>query len=281
MRCFAQSPAETRHNLPLAFTMQQGPVPTQLCCGTSKLGGARLTRMKESHEVYEIRQGTSDERPLCWRHPQRYVLRRELYTVGFLYVTGTVTAQSGGNGIISGFKIDHNTGKLTHQWTAHLFRRRQPGSRGPAHRQPLPLCSQPRRQLAGGRLHHGRSLPELQHHRVCGGRQRHPHPAGDLLHPGHQSLPDDRRPSGNFLYVLDHDSPQEPSGRRRMAALALGAGVTTCGDITAFQINQTTGRLSADRERPGNGCNGAALPYFPVPANPIDFVALVPATSSP
>ena len=35
------------------------------------------------------------------------------YTVGFLYVTGTVTAQSGGNGIISGFKIDHNTGKLT------------------------------------------------------------------------------------------------------------------------------------------------------------------------
>jgi hypothetical protein len=35
------------------------------------------------------------------------------YTVGFLYVTGTVTAQSGGNGIISGFKVDHNTGKLT------------------------------------------------------------------------------------------------------------------------------------------------------------------------
>ena len=35
------------------------------------------------------------------------------YSVGFLYVTGTVTAQSTGNGIISGFKIDHNTGKLT------------------------------------------------------------------------------------------------------------------------------------------------------------------------
>ena len=34
------------------------------------------------------------------------------YTVGFLYVTGTVTAQSGNNGIISGFKIDHNTGRL-------------------------------------------------------------------------------------------------------------------------------------------------------------------------
>ena len=35
------------------------------------------------------------------------------YSVGYLYVTGTVTAQSNGNGIVSGFKIDHNTGKLT------------------------------------------------------------------------------------------------------------------------------------------------------------------------
>src|ERR1700694_605556 len=34
------------------------------------------------------------------------------YTVGFLYVTGNVTSSSNGNGIISGFKIDHNTGNL-------------------------------------------------------------------------------------------------------------------------------------------------------------------------
>ena len=34
------------------------------------------------------------------------------YSVGYLYVTGTVTSQSNGNGIISGFKIDHNTGQL-------------------------------------------------------------------------------------------------------------------------------------------------------------------------
>src|SRR5208337_568317 len=34
------------------------------------------------------------------------------YTVGFLYVTGTVTAQSNGSGIISGYKIDHNKGSL-------------------------------------------------------------------------------------------------------------------------------------------------------------------------
>src|SRR6516165_12194692 len=35
------------------------------------------------------------------------------YTVGFLYVTGNQTSGSTGKGIISGFKIDHNTGKLT------------------------------------------------------------------------------------------------------------------------------------------------------------------------
>lgn len=28
------TPVETRHNQPSAFTMQQGPIPTQLCCGT-------------------------------------------------------------------------------------------------------------------------------------------------------------------------------------------------------------------------------------------------------
>src|SRR5271157_523259 len=35
------------------------------------------------------------------------------YSVGYLYVTGTATAGSTGNGIISAYKIDHNTGKLS------------------------------------------------------------------------------------------------------------------------------------------------------------------------
>src|SRR5580658_1847085 len=72
------------------------PIPTQLCCGTSKLGGARLTRMKESHEVYEIRQGTSVERPLCCGRSQRYVLRRELHSRLFVchrYSNGSTRRQ--------------------------------------------------------------------------------------------------------------------------------------------------------------------------------------------
>ena len=35
------------------------------------------------------------------------------YSVGYLFVTGTSTAQSSGSGIVSGFKINHNTGQLT------------------------------------------------------------------------------------------------------------------------------------------------------------------------
>lgn len=35
------------------------------------------------------------------------------YTVGYLYVTGTDSSSSTNNGIISGFKIDHNKGGLT------------------------------------------------------------------------------------------------------------------------------------------------------------------------
>ena len=151
--------AKTRHNPPWAFTMQQGPVPTQLCCGTSKLGGARLTRMKESHEVHEIRQGPSDERPFCWRFLS-VTSCVQSYTVGYLYVTGTVTAESTGNGIISGFKIDHNTGKLTPINGLPV----SSGGANPVRavlldRQPLSLCSEPGRERRGQRATAPRRIP--------------------------------------------------------------------------------------------------------------------------
>jgi hypothetical protein len=53
--------------------------------------------------------------------------------------------------------------------------------------------------------------------------------------------------------------------------LALGTGTTACGDVTAFTVNQTTGRLSLIVNAQVTAANGTALPYFPVPANPIDF----------
>ena len=69
------------------------------------------------------------------------------YSVGFLYVTGTVTSQTNGNGIISGFKIDHNTGKPgSHHRAADLLRGRQSRSRRASLRRPLYLRTEPGRQ---------------------------------------------------------------------------------------------------------------------------------------
>ena len=84
--------------------------------------------------------------------------------------------------------------------------------------------------------------------------------------------------SGNYLIVLDHDSPA-PNGLPSTAAnpnpacsLALGSTVTYCGDITVFPINQTTGRLTLVVNAQVTSAGGSPLTYFPVPPNPIDFV---------
>ena len=145
------------------------------------------------------------------RHPRRYVLRSELY--GRLFVCdGHVTAQSTGNGIISGFKIDHNTGNLVpHQRIA----RSPPAA-------PIPVRAV---LLNGSRflyvlnrgvnarkadLHctSGRSLHQVQHHPVRGWRQRHPHlrrrPSSPRASIPSASLP---TPPATTCYVLDHDSP--------------------------------------------------------------------------
>ncbi len=65
-----------------------------------------------------------------------------------------------------------------------------------------------------------------------------------------------------------------PAGPRPLNSCseALGTATTSCADITAFQINQSTGRpLSLLVNAQVTAANGTALPYFPVPANPIDF----------
>jgi hypothetical protein len=71
--------------------------------------------------------------------------------------------------------------------------------------------------------------------------------------------------SGSFIYVLDHDSPDS-------AGCTLALGVSSCATITAFQINSTTGRLQVIVNAQVTSASGSPLPYFPVPANPIDFV---------
>jgi lactonase family protein with 7-bladed beta-propeller len=201
----------------------------------------------------------------------------ESYTVGFLYVTGTVTASSGTSGIISGYRIDHNVGTL-----APIDE--LPVSSGGANpvRAVLTLGSRFIYVLnrgvnnAGNGNCYGVGSAECQNANITefavGGN--------GILTPQETFYTQGNNPfrlivdtSGNYLMVLDHDAPDNsnPSSTDNCAR-ALGGGVTTCGDVTIFQINQTTGRLSLVVNAQVTAANGSALTYFPVPANPVDFV---------
>jgi 6-phosphogluconolactonase (cycloisomerase 2 family) len=194
----------------------------------------------------------------------------ESYTVGFLYVTGTTTTQPGGNGVISGFRIDHNTGKLT-------AINGLPISSGGANPVRATLTTGSRFLYVlnrgvnslGNADCYGTGANECLNSNITefavGGN--------GILTPQETFYTQGLNPfrliadsSGNFLYVLDHDSPSGAA-----CALALGGTSTSCGDITAFQVNQTTGRLTIIVNAQVTAASGAPLPYFPVPANPIDF----------
>jgi hypothetical protein len=205
------------------------------------------------------------------------------YSVGYLYVTGTVTSQTSGNGIISGFKINHDSGGLT-----------------PING--LPVSSGGANPVRAVLVDGSRFLYVLN-------RGVNKEGNGDCttadpcLNPNitqfvvgangvltaqetfttqgvnpFRLLAD---PGGNFLYVLDHDSPDPSSTSGNPVAAtnnpycaAALTGATTCGDITAFQINSVTGRLSLivnDQVTATQGGGDSPLTYFPVPVNPIDF----------
>ncbi|MGB6745736.1 MAG: beta-propeller fold lactonase family protein [Terracidiphilus sp.] len=200
----------------------------------------------------------------------------ESYTVGFLYVTGTVTAQSGNNGIISGYKIDHNTGKL-----APIDGLPVPSGGSNPVRAVLVTGSRFVYVLNRGVNKEGNgdctpSDPCLDSNITqfaVGGN-------GVLTYQETFST-EGANPfrligdsSGNYLMALDHDAPSSAA-----CQAALGKSVTTCGDVTVFQINSTTGRLSVVQNAAVTQANctlGALFPcpltYFPVPANPVDFV---------
>jgi hypothetical protein len=193
------------------------------------------------------------------------------YTVGYLYVTGTVTAQSSGSGIISGFKIDHNTGKLT---AVHGL----PVSSGGANpvRAVLITGSKFLYVLNRGTSNNpaGASICTTEYPCPDANIVQFAVGGNGILTPQQTFYSQGINPfrliadsSGNYLFVLDHDSPSSSS-----CALALGASATSCGDVTVFQVNQTTGRLQLVVNAQVTSASGQALPYFPVPANPIDFL---------
>ena len=57
-----------------------------------------------------------------------------------------------------------------------------------------------------------------------------------------------------------------------------GNAATICGDITSFNIDPNTGRLSLITNQGVKNANGTNLTYFPVGSSPINFY-LVPSNS--
>ena len=176
-------------------------------------------------------------------------MRPELY--GRLFVCDRrVTAQTPGNGIISGYKIDHNTGNL------------------------VPIAGLP---ISSGGANPGRAVL------LNGGRFIYVLNQGvnaeggtactsadpctksnitqfsiggnGVLAPQQTFFTQGLNPfriftdtAGNYLYVLDHDSPatistpadpvsSSSTNPNPSCGLTLGTGVVSCGDITVFQIN--------------------------------------------
>jgi hypothetical protein len=207
----------------------------------------------------------------------------ESYATGYLYVTGTVTASSGSNGIISGYSVDHNTGYLT---GIHGL----PVASGGANPVRAVLASSSRFlyvlnrgvNSSGNGDCYGTGANECRNANitqfVVGGN--------GILTPQETFYTQGINPfrllidaSSSYLLVLDHDAPDNanPSSTDN-CALALGSLVTqestpyTCGDVTVFSINPTTGRLSLIVNAQVTSASGSQLTYFPVPANPVDFV---------
>ena len=200
------------------------------------------------------------------------------YSVGYLYVTGTATAQSSGSGIITGFKINHNTGQLTPINGLPV----SSGGANPIRAVLLPgsrfLYVLNRGTTASGSANCTTADPcvnaNITQFAVGG---------NGILTPQQTFFTQGTNPfrmvidgGGSFLYVLDHDSPNSPSNPLCAAALGNdvhGNPITECADITAFSINPTTGRLSLliDSQASANLGGTTQLSYFPVPANPVDF----------
>ena len=74
--------------------------------------------------------------------------------------------------------------------------------------------------------------------------------------------------SGSHLFVLD-STVTDPTNCKGYVS---GNPATICGDITAFNIDPNTGRLSLITNQTVKDNNGVNLSYFPVGSSPINFV---------
>ncbi len=191
------------------------------------------------------------------------------YTTGFLYVTGTVTAQSGSNGIISGFKIDHNTGYLSSIHTLPV----SSGGSNPVRAILLPgsrflyVLNRGVNAAGGSTCTTADPCKNANITQFAVGHNGVLTPQQTFYTQGINPFRIMVDGNGSYLLALDHDAPSSAACQK-----ALGSAVTSCGDITVFKIDSVTGRLSVVTNAQVSSASGSPLTYFPVPANPIDFV---------
>jgi hypothetical protein len=202
------------------------------------------------------------------------------YSVGYLYVTGTVTSESNGNGIITGFKIDHNTGKLNPIAGMPV----SSGGANPVRALLLQGSHFVYVLNRGANAEGGSDCTTADPCKNSNITEFAVGPNGVLTEQatyytqGVNPFRLAADSSGNHLFVLDHDSPDNYSGATGVANACAQVlnGSTTCGDVTGFTVNSTTGRLSLIQNtqvKVTSTANGTQNPaYFPVPVNPIDFV---------
>ncbi len=189
------------------------------------------------------------------------------FTVGYLYVTGTQTATPAGSGIISAFGIDNDTGKLIE---LHGF----PMGSGGANPGRTVLVDGSRfvYVLNQGTPANG-SLP-CNAGNMCANSNITEFVVGGngILTPQETFFTQGNNPfrlvadsSGNYLLALDHDAPSN------QFCSSVVAGATSCGDVSVFKIDNTTGRLTLVDNAQLTASTGSQVTYFPVPANPVDF----------
>lgn len=201
------------------------------------------------------------------------------YSVGYLYVTGTDSSTTANNGIISGFKIDHNKGKLS---AIHGL----PISSGGANPVRAVIVNAGRFLYVLNRGVNSSGGSDCTTADPCTGSNISEFAIGGngVLSPqGQAFFSQGKNPirmiadtTGSYLFVLDHDAPDNFAAtydpNTNGCTLALGSGVTTCGDITIFKIDSNTGRLTTVVNAQVSQASGAPLTYFPVPVDPIDFL---------
>jgi 6-phosphogluconolactonase len=197
------------------------------------------------------------------------------HTVGYFYVTGTQYQQ------ISGFRIDNNLGQLT-------ATQNSPYSSGGVNPTKILVTTA------------GKFVYVLN--TGCGSTGQIPCPAntpadqtganislftvggqGGLsfqaayTSQGNLPIAIQADASGTHLFVLDSTVPVANPTTAICPGYIAGNAATICGDITAFNIDGNTGRLSLITNQ-GVKVNGANLTYFPVGSSPINFF-LIPSGS--